>query len=483
MSRGDAEMTQQVSVLVIGGGPAGITAALQARQLGATVTLLEAEMAGGTSYNRGPAPVRTLARAARLARDWSSWERFGLRGEPPQPDLPAMLSNSDRVARYAHDKKRISDYVRGQGIELLEHLGPVQFSDPHTVDGADGGQWRADRIIIAVGGRPAALPVPGAELALSYNDLRSLSALPAEVAVVGAADTGGQIASILTDLGVHVLLIEAGPKILPGADPSVSAELRRAFEARGIVVRTGTRVTAVERAGDGFRVHSRPDAAGSDSVDTVDAVFVAVGWPANIDNLHLDAAGVASSRGAIPVDGYLRTNVEHIYAAGDVNGIAKLVQTARLQGRIAARNAVEGATRTYCADVVPSGSFTDPEYGRVGLTEPQAAESHDVVVGTALHADLLRPVSDGRSDGFCKMIADRHSHTVLGVHVIGEYAAETVQVAATAMAAGLTVTQIAELQFAYPTFTEAVAMAAQKICRDLQIGDFPMMWSNLAEED
>jgi pyruvate/2-oxoglutarate dehydrogenase complex dihydrolipoamide dehydrogenase (E3) component len=474
-------MTSGISVMILGGGPAGITSAMQARQLGATVTVLEADLVGGTTYNRGPAPVRTLARAARLARDWSSWEKFGLHGEPPRPDLPAALRNSARVARYAHDKKHLSDFVRSTGIELHEHLGPARFRDPHTVETADGSRWQADRIIIAVGGRSAELPVPGGELTLTYNDIRSLTALPARVAVIGAADTGVQIASILADFGVHVVLLEAGQTVVPGADPGISAELRNAFEARGIVVRTGTLVTAIEKSAAGLRVLSRQDVSGEAVVDEAEAVFVAVGWPANLADLQLDAAGVASGHGAVPVDAYLRTNVEHIYAAGDVNGLAKLVQTARLQGRVAAWNAVAGATRVYSADVVPSGSFTDPEYGRVGLTEPEASQSHDIAIGVAQHGDLLRPVSDGRPDGFCKLIADRHEHTILGAHVIGEYAAETVQVAATAMAAGMTVEQVAELQYAFPTFTESVAMAAQHICRELEIGDFPMMWSNLGD--
>lgn len=119
-------------VLVVGGGPAGITAALQARELGADVTLLEAEQVGGTSLNRGPAPVRTLARAARLARDWSSWERFGLEGPRPVPNLEAVLANTARVARYAHDKKGLAGHLRHNGIDLDEHLGPVRFTGPHT---------------------------------------------------------------------------------------------------------------------------------------------------------------------------------------------------------------------------------------------------------------------------------------------------------------------------------------------------------------
>ena len=142
-------------LLVVGGGPAGLSAAMQARELGADVTLLEAEQVGGTSLNHGPAPVRALARAARLARDWSSWERFGLEGPRPVPNLDAVLANSARVARYAHDKKDIAGHLRHNGIGLDEHLGPVRFTDPHTVhagDGAAGAQtasssrWAAVRL-------------------------------------------------------------------------------------------------------------------------------------------------------------------------------------------------------------------------------------------------------------------------------------------------------------------------------------------------
>src|SRR3982074_344339 len=146
-------------LLVVGAGPAGISAALHARELGVDVTLLEADRAGGTSLNRGPAPVRTLARAARLMREASSWAWFGLEGEPPTPNLRAVLANSARVARYAHDKKDLSGHLRRHGIDLVEGLGAVGFTDPHSVRARDGRSWRGDRIIVAVGGVPVRLAV------------------------------------------------------------------------------------------------------------------------------------------------------------------------------------------------------------------------------------------------------------------------------------------------------------------------------------
>jgi len=474
-------MSTDGDLLVVGGGPAGITAALQARELGAQVTLLEAGQVGGTSLNRGPAPVRTLARTARLARDWSSWAVFGLDGPPPVPNLPAVVANSERVARYAHDKKDMAGHLRRHGIDLIEDLGPVGFVDPHTVAAGDKRIWSADRIILAVGGHAGRLPIPGADLALTYEDIPSLATLPDHVAVVGGADTGCQIASILADLGVTVSLFEAGPTLVPAADPSVSAELGHAFRARGMKVHTDTLVEMLRAHGDAIHIDYRSGPATGQLV--ADAVFFAVGWPANLSHLALDAADVHAEPGIIPVDDYLRTSVEHIFAAGDVNGRSMLVQTARMEGRIAATNAVLGPTRHATYEVVPSGSFTDPEYGRVGLTETQAAQHHDTIVGIARYDDLLRPVADGRSEGFCKLIADRRTRAILGAHVLGEYSAETVQTVAACMAAGMTIEQVAELQLAFPTFTEAVSMAAQKICRTLGIGRFPQVWSYLGSED
>jgi pyruvate/2-oxoglutarate dehydrogenase complex dihydrolipoamide dehydrogenase (E3) component len=468
-------------VLVVGAGPAGATAAIQARELGADVTLLEAEQVGGTNINRGPTPVRTLARAARLARDWSSWERFGLQGARPVPNLDAVLANSARVARYAHDKKDIAGHLRRNGIELADHLGPVRFIGPHAVAAGDGRGWHGDRIVIAVGCRSAPLPVPGGELALTYQDILTLKALPHEVAVVGGADTGCQIASIFADFGADVRLVEAGPRIVPGADASISAALSQAFEAKGIKVTTGARVRALE--GGSGQVTVRFTHGSPVQYAAAEAVFAAVGWPANLQDLNLDAAGVDASPRAIPVDDYLRTNVGHIFAAGDVNGRSKLVQTARLEGRTAAWNAVRGPNRQMAYQAVPSGSFTDPEYGSVGLTEDQADREHDIAVGIARYDDLVRPVADGHPDGFCKLIADRHSRAILGAHVLGEYSAETVQVVATAMAADMSVEQLAEMQFAFPTFTEAVSMAAQKACRAIGIGQFPPAWSYLGPEE
>ena len=282
-----------VRILVVGGGPAGLSAAIQAQELGAVVTVLEAEQIGGTSLDRGPAPVRTLARAARLVRDWSSWERFGLEGAAPVPNVEAVLANSAGVARYAHDKKDIAGHIRQSGIDLVEQVGHVSFADPRTLRSSDGRTWTGDRIILAVGGHAASLPIPGGELALTYNDIRGLKVLPQYAAVIGAADTGCQMASIFADFGINVLLLESAPVILPAADANVSSGLQEAFESRGMDVRTGARVESLERNGDEVAISiSR---GGALERERTDAVFAAVGWPASVEDLDLGAAGVPTT--------------------------------------------------------------------------------------------------------------------------------------------------------------------------------------------
>jgi pyruvate/2-oxoglutarate dehydrogenase complex dihydrolipoamide dehydrogenase (E3) component len=464
-------------LLVLGGGPAGITAALQGCELGADVTLVEAKRVGGTSINEGPAPVRTLARAARLMRDAGSWERFGLRGNSPQVDIAAVLGNAARVANYAHLEMRLADRLRSRGVDLVERAGPAVFADTHTVRMPDGRTFHGDVVVVAVGGRAGRPPIPGAELARTYEDVPGLTALPSTVAVVGGADTGCQLASILADFGARVTLIEAAPELISRADADISAGLAESFRGRGITVRTETLVERLERTPTGTAVYhrSKTEQARLD----VECLFFAVGWPGNADTLGAEAVGIATELGYIQVDDCLRTTLPHVFAAGDVNGISMLVPSARHQGRIAAENAVLGTRRRVDHEVVPTGSFTDPEYGSVGLTEARARERHDCTVAVARYDHLMRPVADGRPEGFCKLIVESHRRYVLGAHVLGEYSAEVIQMAAACMAANMRVEQIAELQPAFPTFTEGVGVAAQKIVRELGVAIWAPWWSDL----
>ncbi len=464
-------------LLVLGGGPAGVSAALQGAELGAAVTLVESKRVGGTSINEGPAPIRTLARAARLARDAKCWETFGLRGAPPTVDVKAAVANATRVAHYSHDVKRMSDYIAGCGVQLVQNVGPARFVDEHTIEIPDGRRFAGDAIVVAVGGHAGRLPIPGSELALTYEDIRELTELPASSVVIGGSDTGCQLASILVDFGSKVTIVEFADRIKPLSDYDVAAGLTAAFEDKGIQVITGARATSIERSGDAFVVHHIRD--GVEDTVPADKVFFAVGWPGNARSLDPASIGLAVERGYLKVDDRLVSNIGHIFAAGDINGQSMLVPSARQQGLVAAENAVMGTRRRNSHEIVPTGSFTDPEYGSVGLTEQEARARYDCEVAIVRYDDLLRPVVDGRSGGFCKLIVESNRRYILGAHVLGEYSAELIQMVAACIATNMRVEQLAELPFAFPTFTEAVGMAAQKCVRQLGIARIAQQWSDL----
>jgi pyruvate/2-oxoglutarate dehydrogenase complex dihydrolipoamide dehydrogenase (E3) component len=298
------------------------------------------------------------------------------------------------------------------------------------------------------------------------------------VAIIGGADTGCQLASILADFRVAVTLVEASSRLVSRADADVSAGLADVFQRRGISVMFDTRVESIQQQPPGVAVNVRT-ATGPSQV-AVDAAFFAAGWPSNADALGAEAIGVSIERGYVKVGDDLRTAVPHIFGAGDINGLSMLVPSAWHEGRIASENAVLGTRRRFTHDIVPTGSFTDPEYGSVGLSEAQAREKYDCAVAVIRYQDMLRPVADGRPEGFCKLIVESRRRYVLGAHVLGEYSAEVIQTAATCMAANLRVEQIADMQFAFPTFTEAIGLAAQAIVRDLGIAPLPPSWSDLS---
>lgn len=458
---------QRFDLLVIGGGPAGITAALRGRELGASVALVERGRLGGTCTNDGCVPTRVLARAARLARDARQITEYGLVGEAPRVDLAAVMRSVQAKIDELHAKKDQHGALQQSGVTTLTGVGQARFIDERRVQLEEGGRIAAEKFIICTGGHARRLPFPGADLAYTHGDVWGLRELPRSLAVVGAAATGCQLASIFNAFGSQVTLLEVAPRILAGEDEDVSAEVARAFAANGIDVRTGMeRISGIERRAGGLRLAY--EHGGSQQLD-VDAVVLAVGWPGNIESLGLEAAGVATERGYIPTDAYLRTNRPHIYAAGDINGQMMLVQSGGYEARVAAEHAVLGESEQVAHAIVPHGGFTDPEYGSVGPTEAAARKQGEVLVATAPMAVVDRAVIDGHPEGFCKLIVQRDTHALLAAHVVGEQALEIVHVVAGGIAAGMTVEQLANLAIAYPTYTAVLGAAAQQIVRDLGI--------------
>jgi pyruvate/2-oxoglutarate dehydrogenase complex dihydrolipoamide dehydrogenase (E3) component len=267
--------------------------------------------------------------------------------------------------------------------------------------------------------------------------------------------------------------VEIAPRILMSEDHEVSEVVGGALAASGInLVEDAGTLNRFERCATGVRLlHSSGN--GQQSIDATVAV-VAAGWVAATAGLALDRAGVQTNlRGYVEVDAQLRTSAPHVFAAGDVTGRAMVVHEAVRQGLVAATNAVLGRNTVVPAQVSPIGSFTDPEYASVGLTETAARQTHDAVVATVRFDSLPRPIIDGRQTGFCKLVIDRELHTILGCHVVGERAVELAQLAATAMAAQMPVEQLALVPFSFPTYANALGRAAMQAAIDL---DHTGMW-------
>ena len=458
-------------LIVIGGGPAGVTAALRARELGASVALVERGKMGGTCTNDGCVPTRVLAKAARLVRDAEQFADYGLSPCRPTVDMAALIAKTRAVVEQVHAKKQLPEHLAAAGVTVLADAGEARFIDAHTLATPRAGELRAGKFLLCAGGHARRPDFPGSELAWTHSDIWNLAHLPRSVVVVGAAATGCQIASVLRAFGVEqVTLMETAPRLLPGEDEMVSRAVMEGFGRNGIRVLPGINgVERIERAGDGLLACYRHEKEAPECTLRAEVVVLAVGWPGNIDALNLPAAGIETERGYVKVDDTLRsTSAPHVWAAGDLSGRMLLVQSANDEARIAAENAVLDGDRRDTHQVVPHGGFTDPEYGSVGLTEAKAREREEpCAVAVVPYAALDRAVIDGRTEGFGKLIVSRASHEILGAHVVGEQALEVVQIVAAGMAAGMRVEQLADLELAYPTFAGIVGLAARQICREL----------------
>ncbi|WP_304503198.1 NAD(P)/FAD-dependent oxidoreductase [Agreia sp. COWG] len=460
------QLQDDYDVAVIGAGPAGTAAALRAAELGARVVVLEAGRLGGTCVNTGCVPTRVLAKTARLIRETRHADVYGVDVAPPTIDWASTVARvAERVDRVRSIKREAERFAEA-GIDLV-HEGRARFVDDRTLVLDSGRRVTASSILVCVGGHSRRLPIPGNELATVPEHVLDLPSLPRRVAVIGAGNTGAQLVTVFSSFGSEVTVLDLAPRVLMPSDHSISEAVSSAFTAQGIDVRTGIEgVDSLARTDDGAILLSWRE-KGTPQTREVDAVIMATGWPADVEDLGLGNAGVEVVRSSIPADAYFRTVVPHIFAVGDANGRDMLVQAAQFEGEAAAENAVLGANRRTPHHLLPAGGFTDPDYAGVGLTEHEARERNLVcVVATVPFSQLDRAVIDDRETGFLKLIADDRRELILGAHAVGENAIEVIQSVTTAMASGVDVTTLASVRFAYPTYSAVIGMAARALLRE-----------------
>jgi dihydrolipoamide dehydrogenase len=458
-----------MDVCVIGAGPAGVVAALRAAELGAKTTLVTADAFGGMAANDGPVPVRTLAHAARLLRDARQLGRYGIEVSEPALAYPRLL---ERVREVVDDVSAHSSFrgiLDSLGVAVHQQTGGARFTNPNTVETKSGLRLRADKFVICTGGRSRCLSVPGFELTATHSDAWSLTSVPPSMLVVGAGATGVQVASIFSAFGSRLDLFQSGPRILQSEDEDVSAAVAAAFRDAGIGVHESFgEIESFEKTTHGVRMNFKK----GDRRDSAEAALavVAIGWVANTSELDLVKAGVETDqRGFVRVDSYMQTSAGHVFAAGDVTGRLMLVPQAIQGGFVAATNAVRGNSMPLGDQVSPIGSFTDPEYAQVGMTEAQARGAHEIVKAVIRFDSTTRTIIDGRTTGFCKLLVDRATHKILGCHVVGERAVEITQVASIAITSGMPVDQLAQIPLSFPTYAGILGRVAARAAQELNV--------------
>lgn len=450
---------EQRDLAIIGGGPAGYVAAIRARQLGGTVTLIESDALGGTCLNRGCIPTRALVRGVEFLEIPRKAKEYGIDFGAAEVDFARMVARKDTIVRTVAGGVRL--LLEGNGVEVL--VGRGKLVSPAEVEVAlDNGsvsRLSAKKVIIATGARAELPSVPGGDSVLSTEDALELKEVPRSLVIIGGDMIGLAFATIFATLGADIAVVEGSSRILPGVDGEVVALFQKELRKRKIELHTEARIRGIRTdEADGKSVVL--EVKGEETTLTAQHVLVADGRVANLEGLGLEAVGVTVSQGGIAVNRQMETSVPGIMAAGDVTGEPRLAHVAFAEGRVAAENAM-GKTCEMDYGAVPRCINTFPEIAGVGLTEEEAvSQGYSTSVGRfPLAANGMATVL-GERTGFVKVVSEAEYGQILGVHIIGVHATELIAEAALAMKLEATPREIGSTIHAHPSLSEALMEAA-----------------------
>ncbi|MEQ1888384.1 MAG: dihydrolipoyl dehydrogenase [Alphaproteobacteria bacterium] len=456
-------MAETFDLVVIGGGPGGYICAIRAAQLGMRVACVEKRATlGGTCLNVGCIPSKALLHASELFAHSAQLAAFGIKTGKVSLDLPAMM---------AHKEKTVSELTKG--VEFLfkknkiTHIaGAARLAGQGQVEvrlneGA-AQVLTATHIVIATGSQPASLP--GIEIdedrIVSSTGALSLKGVPKQLLVVGGGVIGLELGSVWARLGAQITVVEFLDHIIPGADREVGRNFQRMLKKQGMEFRLSTKVTGIEKSGKGLKVSIEAAAGGTPEVLDADVALIAIGRKPYTDDLGLEAVGVATDRGMIVTDPHYRTNVEGVYAIGDVISGPMLAHKAEDEG-VALAELLAGKAGHVNYAVIPGVIYTSPEVAWVGKTEEQLKdEGIAYKAGKFPFAANARAKVAGNTEGFVKVLADAATDRVLGVHMIGPDAGNMIGEAALAMEFGASSEDIARTCHAHPTLSESLKEAA-----------------------
>ncbi len=449
-------MHKKYEVAVIGGGPGGYIAAIRAAQLGKKTVLVEKRDVGGTCLNRGCIPTKALLHSAETYAELGGAKKLGIQLGEYSFDYKKMAKRKDKVVRQL--RSGVEALVAGHGADLVRGEAVLTGADAFTVGGES---YKAEKIILASGSFPAAIPIPGADLAgvVNSDGVLALEACPESVVIVGGGVIGVEFATLFADLGKKVAIVEMMPTILFGNDAEICKTMTELLERKGVQIYTGAKVLEIqagltcvfEKDGQVLRAEG-------------ETVIMAAGRRPDTAALGLAAAGVeVNARGFVQVDEEMRTNVPNIFAIGDITGKQQLAHVATAQGIVAAHNAA-GEHRAMDYSAVPGCIYTTPEIACVGLSEEKALESgHKIKVGRFDVSGNGRSLAIGSQDGFAKLITDAETGAILGCHIISAHATEMIGEMAMAIRHGLTAGQVGEIIHAHPTVSEIIMEAAHDV--------------------
>ncbi len=448
-------------VAVIGGGPGGYTAAIRAAQAGAGVCVVEMDKVGGTCLNRGCIPTKALLSCTGVLAQIKRAEEFGIKVGEVTTSWKQMLERKDRVV----DKlvTGVEFLFKSYAIDLIN--GKATLFDKNTieVETSNGGdnELTASHIILATGSRPAYIPafdIDGKQV-ITSNEALDLAELPESLIIVGGGVIGCEFACIFSEMGVKITIIEALDRILNTEDRQISQRMRGVLRKRGITIHTNAKITQIKKTAEQVT-------AVLESGEEISAqqAMVSIGRALNTQGLGLKKVGIKQgARGEILVNERMQTNIENIYAIGDVVGKLMLAHVAARQGMVAAGN-IMGTHEVMDYRVVPGAIFTHPELASVGLTADKAKENgYEVNLGNFSFMALGKALAMGEAEGTIRLVADAASDKLLGAQIMGPHATDLIAEVALAINKGLTAKDVAQTIHAHPTLAEAVFEAAEDV--------------------
>ncbi|HEU5281284.1 MAG TPA: dihydrolipoyl dehydrogenase [Gammaproteobacteria bacterium] len=453
----------QTEVVVLGSGPGGYTAAFRAADLGKKVVLVERYSSlGGVCLNVGCIPSKALLHAAKVLDEAADMSAHGIEFGKPKVDVKKLADwKGSVVGKLTGGLKMLA---KQRKVEVVEGVGA--FTSPNTLEvtKTDGSKVSIEfqQAIIAAGSRPVKLPfLPDDPRIIDSTGALELKDVSGSMLVLGGGIIGLEMATVYQALGSDITVVELMDQIIPGADADVVAPLYKRVKTRFKNIYLKTKVTKVEAKKDGLYVTFEGENAPAQP-ERFDRVLCAVGRRPNGDQIHADKAGVkVDERGFIATDKQMRTNVPHIFAIGDVVGNPMLAHKAIPEGRVAAE-VIAGLKHFFDPKCIPSVAYTDPEIAWVGVTETEAkAKGLKIGKGVFPWAASGRALSNGRSEGFTKLIIDEATHRVIGAGIVGTNAGELIAEVALAIEMGCDVEDLALTIHPHPTLSESIAMASE----------------------